>query len=77
MVKADEYYEEDLINQPPHYMGRGVEVIEVIEAFDLGFHLGNAVKYILRAGAKRGETKRVALQKARWYINRELERSSG
>ena len=44
----------DLINHPPHYKGKGMEVIEVIQAFGLSCNLGNAVKYILRAG-KRGE----------------------
>lgn len=60
----------DNVNHPSHYKGRGVESIEVIEAFDLGFCLGNAVKYILRAG-KKGD-KIEDLQKAIWYLNREI-----
>lgn len=61
----------DNVNQPEHYKGKGLECIQVIEAFDLGFCLGNAVKYILRAG-KKGDRKE-DLRKAIWYLNRELE----
>lgn len=64
----------DDVNHPPHYKGKGMESIEVIEAFDLGFNLGNAIKYILRAGRK-GDGK-VDLAKARWYIDREIKRSA-
>ncbi len=43
----------DLVNAPPHYKpGDTYETIKVIEAWGLGFHLGNAVKYISRAGKK-------------------------
>lgn len=62
----------DNINHPSHYMGKGLESIQVIEAFDLGFHLGNAIKYILRAG-KKGDRKE-DLQKAIWYLNREINK---
>ena len=41
------------VDHPAHYQGNGIEVIDVIESFDLSFRLGNAVKYILRAGRKR------------------------
>lgn len=61
----------DNVNQPAHYKGKGLECIQVIEAFDLGFCLGNAVKYVLRAG-KKGD-KKEDLRKAIWYLNRELE----
>ena len=62
--------EHDEINAPAHYRGTGMEAIEVIEAFDLGFRLGNAIKYILRAG-KKGDAV-VCLKKARWYLDREI-----
>jgi len=42
----------DNVNHPPHYISGGLEAIDVIEAFGLGYHLGNAAKYILRAGKK-------------------------
>lgn len=61
----------DLINHPPHYQGKGLECIQVIKAFDLNFELGNAIKYILRAG-KKGSRKQ-DLQKAVWYINKQIE----
>jgi len=63
----------DLINHPPHYQGNGLECIQVIEAFGLGFNLGNAIKYILRAEKK--ASKRDDLLKAEWYINRELNQN--
>jgi hypothetical protein len=50
-----------------------MEAIDVIEAFSLGFRLGNAVKYILRAGRK-GEAVE-DLKKARWYLDREISRA--
>ena len=58
------------INAPVHYRGRGMEVIDVIEAFELGFRMGNAVKYVLRAG-KKGDAL-VCLKKARYYLDREI-----
>ncbi|QII11220.1 hypothetical protein KsCSTR_18410 [Candidatus Kuenenia stuttgartiensis] len=59
----------DNINHPPHYQANGMEVIDVIEAFGLGFHMGNAVKYILRAGKKTDNPKE-DVQKAIWYLER-------
>lgn len=63
----------DSVNSPQHYGGADnlYEVIKVIEAWGLGFNLGNAVKYIARAGKKSPDTKAEDLQKAVWYINRE------
>jgi len=60
----------DNVNHPAHYKGKGLESIEVIEAFDLGFHLGNAIKYILRAGKK--DDRIQDLKKAIWYLEREI-----
>lgn len=64
--------ENDAIN-PQHYRSGGIEAIEVIEAFGLGYHLGNAIKYLLRAGRKTASPLE-DLRKARWYIDREIER---
>jgi hypothetical protein len=65
----------DVVNHPPHYRANGIEVIDVIEAYGLGFHLGNVVKYILRAGRKGyGDDD---LRKARWYLDRKIEACSG
>lgn len=61
----------DLINHPSHYIAaNGIEAIEVVEGFELGYHLGNAVAYILRADRK--GTALQDLRKAKWYIDREL-----
>lgn len=59
----------DNINRPEHYRAGGMEAIDVIEAFGLGFHLGNAVKYILRAGRKTEDAKE-DIKKAAWYLER-------
>ena len=60
----------DAIN--PSYYQNGIETIEAIEAWELGFCLGNAVKYISRAG-KKDPTKTVEdLNKAIWYIQRRI-----
>lgn len=62
----------DKIN-PSHYTKLSPEPITVIEAWKLGYHLGNALKYIARAGNKEGESTLDDLQKARWYIDRAIE----
>lgn len=60
----------DFVNNPPHYTTGGIETIDFIEAKKLNYNLGNAVKYISRADHK---GKRVEdLQKAKWYIEREI-----
>ena len=64
------YSEKDAIN-PDHYKSGSMESIEVIEAFDLGFNLGNVVKYVLRAGKK--DDKKQDLLKCVWYIEREIK----
>ena len=63
----------EMVNHPDHYQGNGgMEVIDIIENYDLGFSLGNAIKYILRADNK-GNRKQ-DLKKAIWYIQREIDR---
>ena len=64
----------ELINHPEYYEKNGIEAIDFIEAHGLNFSLGNAVKYIVRAGHKPGEDSITALEKACWYISREIER---
>lgn len=62
------------VNSPSHYhKASGVEVIVAIEAWGLGFCLGNVIKYVARAGRKDSGTRMEDLHKARWYLNRELE----
>ena len=62
----------DNVNHPSHYTSGKIEVIDFIEDKELGFHLGNAVKYISRAGRKNPEKTVEDLRKAVWYINRQI-----
>lgn len=62
------------VNHPSHYNQGKIEVIEFIEDKQLGFHLGNAVKYVSRAGKKDALKYVEDLEKAKWYIEREIER---
>lgn len=62
------------INHPEYYVKKGIEAIDFIEAHSLNFSLGNVIKYITRAGHKEGEDTLTALKKARWYLEREIER---
>ena len=67
---------EDEVNHPTHYTSHptGVECIDIAE--HMSFNVGNAVKYLWRAGLKTSDSKR-DLQKARWYVDRELKRLYG
>ncbi len=62
----------DPVNRPSHYLQHpsGVECIQITE--HMNFNKGNAVKYIWRAGEKGSEIE--DLQKAKWYIEREIAR---
>jgi hypothetical protein len=62
----------DVVNHPPHYKTGGIETIDYIEAKQLGYHLGNVVKYVSRADHKGKQIE--DLKKARWYLDREIER---
>ncbi len=62
------------VDHPAHYGGEDntYEAIKVIEAWELGFNLGNVVKYIGRAGKKGSRLD--DLKKAQWYLNREINK---
>lgn len=62
---------EDPVN-PGHY--KGDLVMRIIERFELGFTLGNVIKYVLRHEDKAGIED---LKKARWYLDREIENREG
>ena len=65
---------EEAVEHPEHYRkDSGFEAIEIIEEWGLGFHLGNALKYIARAGLKDPEKAKEDLDKAVWYIKRYQE----
>jgi hypothetical protein len=61
------------VNHPAHYGGQEnpYEAIKVIEAWGLGFHLGNVVKYIARVGKK--DDAKQDLLKALWYLERYIK----
>ena len=63
----------DPVVHPEHYQGNGYEVLDIIDDFELNFNLGNVLKYILRAGRKKTELKEEDLEKALFYLKRELE----
>jgi hypothetical protein len=65
----------DNVNHPPHYKAGGIETIDFIEAKSLNYNLGNVVKYITRADLK--GSKLEDLQKAQWYLNREVSKLKG
>ncbi len=67
--------ESDAINHPSHYTMGGIEVIDAIEAWDLGFRTGNVVKYVARAKHKGRELE--DLKKAEFYLRREIEALEG
>jgi len=67
--------EHEMVDHPPHYANQAdpaYEPIKVIDAWDLGFCLGNTVKYIARAGKKDDDIQ--DLRKAAWYLNHEIEK---
>ena len=65
-------HNKEWVTHPTHYQSKnGMEVIDVIDNFELNFNLGNAVKYILRCGKKDNDIQE--LNKAIWYINHEIE----
>lgn len=68
----------EAVNHPAHYAGKsGIEALDVIEAFDLNFNTGNAVKYIVRAGKKAENSTVQDLKKAVFYLNREIKNLEG
>lgn len=71
-LKADksESDKSEMVDHPSHYQGKKFEVIDIIEDYDLGFNLGNALKYLLRC--KKKWNKAEDIKKAIWYLNREL-----
>ena len=60
--------------QPSYYGSKGVQPIDIIEDQNLTFNSGNVVKYVARAGKKSKETEIQDLQKAKFYLDREISR---
>lgn len=63
------------VDHPPHYTFSSIEVITAIEEWGLGFHLGNVVKYLVRSPRKGNELQ--DLEKAKWYLDRWIEKVKG
>lgn len=66
----------EAVNHPTHYNAHpsGIECIDVVEGFN--FNVGNAIKYLWRAGLKPGIDAEQDLRKALWYVSREIERTN-
>ena len=71
-IKEDK---KEMVNHPSHYNMGKYEAIDVIEDWNLGFNLGNTIKYISRAGHKDDIIQ--DLKKALWYLIREINRLEG
>ncbi len=67
--------ESDPVDHPDHYNNHpsGIECIDIVE--HMGFNLGNAMKYIWRADLKGNDLQ--DLQKAKWYVDREISKREG
>lgn len=72
-IKIVEEHFSSTSSTPPHYQGT-IQPIDLINAQDLNFNLGNVVKYVCCAGKKQGENILSYLEKAKYYINFEIER---
>jgi len=64
------------VNHPSHYGGgdNPYETIRVIDAWDLDFYLGNVIKYVSRAGKKDSDKEIQDLEKAKWYLQKKIEK---
>ena len=67
----------DTVNNPSHYTDGNIEVIDFVMDKKLCYHLGNAVKYISRAGKKDPDKYIEDLQKAVWYLNHKIKMIGG
>lgn len=75
----DDLMNNDVVNHPAHYTDGNIEVIDFIfdKGFGRDFCLGNAIKYICRAGKKDPEKEIEDLSKAVWYLNKYIGMSKG
>ena len=73
LENLEEKEKKEVVNHPSYYKTGGIEAIDVIEAWNLDFCLGNTVKYIARCGKKSDKVVE-DLKKAAWYLSREIER---
>lgn len=66
----------EYINHPSHYNSNGIEVIDIIDAYNLDFYKGNIIKYLLRAGKKPAQEELQDLNKCKWYLERLIKNIS-
>ena len=66
----------EMTKSPKHYTRGSIEVWDFIRDQDLNYHLGNAIKYICRAGYKSPTTKAEDLKKAIHYLENELHHTT-
>lgn len=59
---------EKIVTNPPHYAGVTIEPLDVVQCY--GFLMGNAIKYLVRAGKKEGSSEESDLRKAKFYLER-------
>ena len=76
MLKDNKITTKDPIN-PDYYNDTKIAPIDVIEDWNLSFHLGSVLKYIKRAGKKVGNSELQDLKKIRWYLDRQIARLEG
>ncbi len=74
ITKHDYFLSKSNVDHPQHYHPGQYEAIKVIDAWELDFYLGNALKYISRAGLKDKDKEIEDLQKAIWYIQKFIEK---
>jgi hypothetical protein len=72
VVPKKKVLEDDAVNHPNHYTTGEHETIDIIEDWNLDYHVGNAVKYLSRAGKKDPKKYIEDLQKAIWYLERKI-----
>jgi hypothetical protein len=70
---AEKAEKNDVISHPPYYT-QGIECMDYIESHKLNYARGNIIKYVTRAGLKDTLKEVEDLEKARWYLDREIER---
>ena len=64
----------EMVDHPNHY-NIGIETIDYIESWEMNFNIGNVIKYATRAGFKENQLE--DLEKAKWYLEREMQRLKG
>jgi len=71
LISSPKHDHMEKVISPKHYVGKGMEVIDIIDAFDLNAYEANIIKYVLRHKKKEGV---ICLRKAKWYLDRMIEK---